>query len=266
MKVDAVVTQNILLPQTALELPPIMASAGSKCSKGAGDAAAVSMIWEDVRKALSIGAWTSQSQKQYYRIESKRQTFAVLNKYRPLSSKIDTTAGSNAGGAFKSFSQDSLLEKGFIQMNDRGEPVFFGPDAELILSDAFQQTHCLHAVNDPKQPGLVGVAFEPNRTSKNTDIVGTVWIDRNTRELRRLEFGYDKVPEPADRKTASGEMGFVRLPTGMWIISDWTLTAPIIFTDRRQPGKGTVRAVLKVSHRVLEAYVNNKLAYKAPES
>jgi hypothetical protein len=99
------------------------------------------------------------------------------------------------------------------------------------------------------------------------DIRGTLWIDRRTKELQYLEFSYDRLTVNAPRESAGGEMYFARLPTGMWIITSWTINAPVVIVNRRlpPPNNSTLTSILRVSQRVLDAHVDRRLVYEAKQ-
>ena len=58
---------------------------------------------------------------------------------------------------------EDLLESGFIRRVDDGGFDYFGPDASVLLSDAFLDTHCFRLVAREDLPEAVGLAFDPVR-------------------------------------------------------------------------------------------------------
>jgi hypothetical protein len=107
-------------------------------------------------------------------------------------------------------------------------PKYFGPDAEVFFSDQFLETHCFRLVAPPKKrPELIGVGFEPEKTRSLPDITGVMWLDRQSAELREIEFGYTGLWRWVPPGAAGGALDFVRLPSGSWIISGWRMTAPV---------------------------------------
>jgi hypothetical protein len=66
----------------------------------------------------------------------------------------------------------------------------------------------------------------PHRTLP--DIVGTLWLDDRTFELRFVEFNYSRVHLSADSSEIGGAVHFARLPSGAWIIRKWFIRLPVI--------------------------------------
>jgi hypothetical protein len=141
-----------------------------------------------------------------------------------------------------SLSAERLRDRGFVQRRADVDPelvpaagddgfVWFGPDAATIFSAPFVATHCFTAVADSADPAKVGLVFTVVRGRRLADIEGTLRVDRRTLAVERLEYHYVNFPEglPLDipRKVAGGSMDFTRLPTGLWVISQWRLKAPI---------------------------------------
>ena len=56
----------------------------------------------------------------------------------------------------------------------------------MLLSDTFQESHCFHAVAGKN--GQVGLGFVPAAAPVRVDVWGTLWLDRETSELRSIGF------------------------------------------------------------------------------
>ena len=114
-----------------------------------------------------------------------------------------------------------LGARGFVEpaMSAAGTDslVYYAPDAEVLLSDAFLETHCLRAVAPPTgRAGQLGLAVEPvpRRGAKRADVRGTLWIDTASFELRDFEFEYTDLPPTVPEGRAGGRVGFGRLADG----------------------------------------------------
>jgi hypothetical protein len=125
-----------------------------------------------------------------------------------------------------------LAERGYIRTE--GDSVdFSAPDADLLLSDSFLQTHCFGVRAGSRGDSTdVGLTFEPIRTRKVSDIRGVLWVDRTSLELRSLEFRYADSEESVLASNAGGRMEFDRLPSGAWYIRSWTIRMPEIVRTR----------------------------------
>ena len=73
---------------------------------------------------------------------------------------------------------DSLTAEGFAHIAP-DTSVYWAPDAEVLLSDPFLDTHCFRLrTNVHHAPGLIGLAFEPVSWRAVPDIGGTLWSAR----------------------------------------------------------------------------------------
>ena len=75
-----------------------------------------------------------------------------------------------------------------------GGSEFWAPDAGVLLSDSFLDTHCLRIRAGGSE--LVGLDFEPVPNRDVADIAGTLWLDPATAELQRVDFRYVNLPVP----------------------------------------------------------------------
>lgn len=98
----------------------------------------------------------------------------------------------------------------------------------------------------------MGVAFSPAERSRRrgvVDVQGTLWLDRHTGELRRVEFHYVGLPTTMEAVGARGLIDFQRLPTDVWIVSAWELRIPrtetlyLVERGRQVQREGTANAV-----------------------
>jgi hypothetical protein len=66
------------------------------------------------------------------------------------------------------------------------------------------------------------------------DIEGVLWLDRETAELRFLEYQYTNIPATLSSENIGGRVEFEALPHGLWIVRRWWIRMPIFGT--RQQG------------------------------
>jgi hypothetical protein len=123
------------------------------------------------------------------------------------------------------------MENGFVRRNDDGSLDYFGPDAGVLLSDVFLDTHCFRLAEDLDQPSALGLAFEPVRAGERADISGTLWLDRETAQLRVLEYAYTWAPWAEALGVAQGRVDFEQLPNGSWIVRRWWIRMPELVQD-----------------------------------
>ncbi len=104
---------------------------------------------------------------------------------------------------------------------------YYAPDAPVLLSDYFLDTHCFRAVVGEGAPtGMVGLAFEPRLGTSRPDVMGTLWLDSGDASLRYMEYRYTGLDLSEPYPNAGGRIDFERLPTGPWYIREWVIRAP----------------------------------------
>ena len=130
---------------------------------------------------------------------------------------------------FTSLPATVLVESGFVQQDGSGT-TYYAPDADVLLSELFADTHCLQLVNDTVATGQrIGVRFAPVRERSDVaDISGVLWLDRSSAELRSLAYEYTNLPRLLLDAQPRGTMDFLRLPTGQWVVSAWQIRMPVV--------------------------------------
>jgi hypothetical protein len=214
---------------------------------------AVALLWEEARKALSAAALTEL--RGLYRYE----TMTYERDVEPRSGMVIREEESRREGymrtPFESRPPEELARDGFVRRDGR-EILYYAPDAEVLLSDAFLDTHCFRLAETSDDADVIGLSFEPlERRGAVTDVGGTMWLDRETAELRRLEYVYYNLNLPVRSAGASGMVEFQRLPAGTWIVPAWWIEMPIIDT-RMQIGGSTpvLTRMRRAGGRVLQIH------------
>ncbi|HVZ49010.1 MAG TPA: carboxypeptidase regulatory-like domain-containing protein, partial [Gemmatimonadaceae bacterium] len=120
----------------------------------------------------------------------------------------------------------SLHELGYIVVGTDSTS-YRAPGLDMLGSTTFIDDHCFRLVNGDSR-ATIGVAFEPTSDRRAlADIRGTVFVDRATSEVRRMEFHY-VYPDVADLADgARGRMEFLRLRNGAWAITQWEIRMPV---------------------------------------
>lgn len=212
---------ELVMPVDRVTLPELTVRATSNCEPRA-DGEQTATLWEEIRKALSAGQITSVTQS----VELDVQRF---RRYRTWSGSLraDSTIEeySTRSSPFVSPAPSALRAEGYIrQSGDQYQ--FRGPDATVLLSPEFLETHCFERKASRNTPGLVGLGFRPTREVELPDIQGTLWVDRGTLELHHLDFEFQNAPPAVRAPGIGGRVEFERLATGSWIIRDWYIRSP----------------------------------------
>lgn len=139
---------------------------------------------------------------------------------------------------FESHPAEDLVQRGFVQEDGRGY-LYMAPDASVLLSDAFLDTHCFRVADAGREgDGLIGLGFEPTGDKKTVpDIAGTMWLDPETAELQWLEFTYQYLEPERMSDMVGGRVDFQRMPDGTWIVPEWWIRMPILTTQTDFEGR-----------------------------
>lgn len=205
------------------------------CSARPDDDAATAAVWEEVRKALAAARWSAQQGGYATRLlRYERDLDADRRKLR--SQEIQTKSGSMLKNPFSSIPAQDLAVEGFVvERND--EIWYYAPDAEVLLDNAFLNTHCFQVIRGGRRDrGLIGLAFEPALGRRLPDVDGVLWLDLETAELRTLDYRYTNLAYDLRDDRVGGTIEFLQLPSGMWIVREWQIRIPRIGLEgRRDP-------------------------------
>jgi hypothetical protein len=213
---------------------------------------AVALLWEEARKALSAAALTEL--RGLYRYETLTYERDVEPRNRTVIREDESRRAGYMRTPFESLPPEDLTRDGFVRRVG-GEVLYYAPDAEVLLSDAFLDTHCFRLAEASDDPQRVGLSFEPIGRRSVPDVGGTMWLDRETAELRSLEYTYYNLDLPVRSATATGMVEFQRMPAGTWIVPAWWIEMPIIDTRFQSGGSSPVLTRMRrAGGRVLQIH------------
>ena len=223
-------TLRIPLARSTVRLSEIRVTASRRCVIHPERGAETAQLWEAVRTALRGTALTSQQRRLGLRIAVFDRELDPGGAERWASRRERTTYSETP---FVSEPIEKLEAEGFVKKV--GETVYYSaPDAAVLLSDRFLETHCFRAEPAPPQLGdsLVGLAFEPVAGRTVSEVRGTLWVHAESAELRRLELRFLQLEHPLAEEHAGARIEFRRLPTGHWIVGEWVIRMPVIREHR----------------------------------
>ena len=198
-------------------------SGGGRCQVRPDSGQQTATVWEEARKALDLANRTQAERLYRYRLRNVLRDLGGPGMQVRSEQVADTTGAS--AQPFFSAPLAELAANGFIQQV--GDSLrYYAPDAEVLLSDAFLDTHCFRIAAASDTPGVVGLAFEPVRGRRMADVRGVLWVDRATSELRWLDYAYTNAPLPGPEGVPGGRIEFKRLPNAAWIVSRWLVRMP----------------------------------------
>jgi hypothetical protein len=227
-------TEELTASSSAIVLPVLSVESESECRVRPEEGYATYALWEEARKALEITERTATAYR-FDAVTYQRHVNLWGEPLEPGDNQFVSYAGRHP---WRSVPIDELREHGYAREAREGT-YYYGPDAEVLLSDQFLDSHCFrYRLGDDDQ--VLGLAFEPVRwDSDRVDVEGVLWLQRESAQLKTLEFRYTGVPRPTNLGTGPGPYGqivFDQLPGGGWIVREWWIRTP---TGSRQRGVQT---------------------------
>jgi hypothetical protein len=244
---------DIVVDQLGMPLPNVTVSATNLCLPKPEQLRTFVALWDEARTALiaselsvedsRISGWLSQ-----YERSLEPTTLRILQDQRSVAEGLYDRP-------VRSISGDSLAKVGYWRKQDADTMVFYGPDAEALLSDAFQSGHCFEVVQGRgERRGLMGLNFRPLVVRNMGGIDGTIWLDGSNFELRFVEFRYTNLITIPRSPHLGGEVHFHRDESGAWLVRRWFLRMPLFPTIRPAiGGAGFARSTpLPSIYRIIE--------------
>ncbi len=214
-----------VLPNDPIVLAAVTTEVTSSCRQTGTAGANVATVFEEARKALLASTLKSGDGDPLARLSVYEQARSIGG--RGTSSPDLKFQEGVTFKPFQSLPPDSLATVGYMQQ-DFTATAYYAPDADVLLSDSFASTHCLGlAAGTGERAGWIGLTFRPQQFKRTyVDVSGTLWLDRASNELRRMEYIYEGLPIAMQRAEPGGDVEFTRLPNGLWFVSKWEIRMP----------------------------------------
>jgi hypothetical protein len=237
--------EQVDVPVTILSegvsLRAVKVSADRRCVVRPQEGLATAELWNEARKALNATQLTQMAQAA---VRSRRNPHRFAVRWRKFDRDLEprslavrseelAEAEGEAVTPFVSADPELLARSGYVDGDIATGSTFFAPDAAVLLSDRFLDTHCfrIQAPDKGRRDDVIGLAFEPlsltsEGSRRRVEVSGVLWLDRGSAELRYLEYGYVNLPFDADANRAGGRLEFRPLPDGRWIVWRWYIRTP----------------------------------------
>lgn len=216
---------RIALANAPVHLAAVTVQDRNRCTVRPDSGWLVAQLYEEARKALLASSIAADAAN----ITARFATFTRVEDLRgrqlaPIERHSVTRETSRP---FVSMSADSLARMGYVYQEGDGT-VYRAPDATVLLSDTFVNSHCFEFVNGTQdRSDYVGVGFRPVRsTRERVDIRGVMWLHRTTGVLESVEFSYDPLAPDMVRARVGGVVEFARTDGGLWFVKHWELRMP----------------------------------------
>ena len=233
---------DIVLRDDAVALAAVTVRGESVCRGAPESGQLVVQLWEQARTALlatALGAGDAPIQTTARLYARTLDPAGVL-----VRSESSTVVRGATLRPFASVPPDSFARAGYVTSDSSGT-TYRAPDAEVLLSESFATSHCFWTEPaPPDHPEWVGIGVRPARERQSfADVLGTLWLDRASSELRRFEYAYTGLATEVERAKPGGHVEFQRLPTGHWLVSRWAIRMPQTGLARSVEGFGASRQV-----------------------
>ncbi|HTJ21386.1 MAG TPA: carboxypeptidase regulatory-like domain-containing protein, partial [Gemmatimonadaceae bacterium] len=245
-------TRRLVLDAIPLSLDTVRVDDRSVCRLREADSTAIVFeAWEQVRAALTATQLTP------FGHDLVTTTVAFQRALEPSGNRVrkqDVTVRTGyAREPWLARDPDSLRRGGYVVASPADSATFYAPGLDMLSSPAFVEDHCLRLGHD-RDATVLAIEFEPTRERRKVpEIKGTMWLDRASSELRRLEFSYVNIPSDVMRY-AGGQMRFTRMRGGGWVITRWSIQMPVFDQPQSVPSFG-MRSIGRLETRVAEIRV-----------
>jgi hypothetical protein len=221
-------TLQILLHGERIALSAVTVRGQNVCRIRQDSGQVVAGLWEEAQKSLTATQISSQDRS----LQSRWLRFDRTADPSGDTVRTEHTIAREAATdrPFISFPPDELALRGYVRKEVDGGMTFSAPDADALLSEQFAALHCFHVEPPTKdRTGWIGIGFKPARERRSiNEIEGTLWLDRQTAELRLLEYRYTNLDYTVSDAGARGFVEFSRLASGIWFVSRWAIFMPHI--------------------------------------
>jgi hypothetical protein len=217
---------RIVLSGEAIPLAAVTVRGDNPCRVRPDSGQLVTRLWEQAQNALTAAQLTDESGAlDLHMVRYEGGSGPLRGGHVITPESVEELV---AGRAFSTTAPDSLARFGYVRRQSDATLTYDAPDAAALLSEQFASLHCVHVAPAPAEhPGWIGIAFEPARERYLiTDVKGTLWLDRQTAELIRLDFEYTNLPYSERDRNAGGFVEFMRLATGHWVDNRWQIRMP----------------------------------------
>ncbi len=222
--------ERIVVEGVRVSLSTVRVVGRSVCGRQhSADAGAVLAAWDQAMTSLAATSLTASSRGL------TATTMQIERVLEPGGRKIRSQEASvrteYVTQPWLSLPPATLRERGYAQTDVNGWTTYNAPGLDALVSPLFLEDHCVRLVSG-RDTAEVGVAFEPvPARRKLSEIRGTLWLERGSAQLRRLDFTYTGGPVETSEFEAGGSMAFAPLVGGAVVISGWEIRMPLLVKD-----------------------------------
>lgn len=213
------------VPSSSVSLAGVRVTARRKgCSADSTGTMAAAEVWDQIQTALISSELTERDTL----VRTVVHDFTrILRPDGTVNESDQRDLGQAGARPFGTAEPGALSRYGFALLATDMSATYDAPDARVLLSPDFERDHCFNLVEGTgPDTGLVGLAFTPANDRTVSDIAGTLWVERATASLQRLDFQYTNLQYPVSDVKATGRVDFASLPSGAWYPQYWVIRMP----------------------------------------
>ncbi len=223
---------RISMTPVAVDLTGVVVEAERQCDVKPESSTIAFRAWESAQAALLSNVVAQEQHHLQLAITLYERTTTSDGSLVKLEQQT------RSGNAFTPFaaqlSPAEFVTRGYVEEDPEGAVTYRAPDATVILSPEFVDSHCFGVTRSERDhQGEIGLTFQPtSRQNRIADVRGTLWLDRSTSELRTLEWAYTHIADAAEAAGAGGRISFAQLRSGAWVVTEWSLRMPVVTEQR----------------------------------
>ena len=232
-RVGASETLDVVIAATEqpVQLARFDVRAEARCRTDPDGSTLVGQLLAEARTAFlaSVSAMPDGEPLASYRLYARPEDLHG----EPVAAELASSVTRATARPFASLPPDSILKVGYIAI-DGDSVVYRGPDAEVLLSSSFAETHCFQVVEGiGGNAGALGIAFRPTTRRRGVvDIRGTIWMRPDSTVPRVVEFQYEPVSAAEEKAAVGGMVEFATTGTGTWFVRSFALRMPRMVLHR----------------------------------
>jgi hypothetical protein len=225
------------LPDAPASIATVRVRERARCGVPRRDGSVISALYADALTALEASLGRTDGEPPVVRAfefeQQRNRRDSLLASSMPVLRVGATTQ------PYRSVPVPELLRDGFVRTDARGDVVYSAPDAIVLTDERYLAGTCLTLDRSRESAGRVGIAFAPERRTRNrVDVRGVLWLDAQSRTLERLDFRYVGLSSVSASVDPGGTVEYAQLPDGRWIIDRWMLRLPTLATEEVEvPGR-----------------------------
>ena len=218
---DSVSQLTISMQPVPSLLQPVRVAAPTRCPRRSDRLAALSLLEQARAGLLATLVARSENPARMTRLDVRRTLDRLGGRIVRHEVRIDSGALSTRSYVAARPATD-FVRQGF-RGDSGGQHVYFAPDAEVLVDDAFASGYCFHIMGrDAARANQVGLGFRASdRRNGRVDVRGALWIDTVALALVEIEYDYVGLEPQTEPFEPGGYIAFRDMGNGVVLIDRW---------------------------------------------